>query len=93
MRAMLPVDAFSRRHATVTPWFALVGLAAVYLLVHSQALASMVGMWDRNPMYSYGYLVAPISLVMIWSRRRTLAQRRAATGRGSGARRARSRGW
>lgn len=34
------------------------------------ALASMVAVWNREPDYSHGYLVAPLALLALWLRRK-----------------------
>jgi EpsI family protein len=49
------------------------GLATLLVLAHGRALLALAGTWDRNPMYSYGWLVLPIGLYMVWARRERLA--------------------
>ena len=49
----------------------LVMLAAV-MWAYWPTLAEMVNQWNRQPDYSHGYLVLPIALFFLWSRRSTL---------------------
>ena len=49
----------------------LVMLAAV-MWAYWSTLAEMVHAWSRQPDYSHGYLVLPIALFFLWSRRSTL---------------------
>ncbi|HEY8550222.1 MAG TPA: exosortase W [Vicinamibacterales bacterium] len=68
-----PADAPPLPAATVRPvWLLAAVLGVAYLMVHAHAIRSLVGMWDRNPMYSYGYLVVPVSAYMLWARRSAL---------------------
>jgi exosortase len=36
---------------------------------YAPSFAGLVGQWDRDPNYSYGYFVIPIAAVILWSRR------------------------
>jgi exosortase len=36
---------------------------------YAPSFASLVAQWNRDPNFNYGYLVAPIALVIFWSRR------------------------
>jgi EpsI family protein len=47
-------------------------LGAGVLFVYADPLTAMVRLWDASPMYSYAYTVPPISLYLLWSRRREL---------------------
>lgn len=47
----------------------VVALATGLLFAHWDALAAMVGLWSRSPMYSYAYSVPFISAYLIWVRR------------------------
>ena len=48
---------------------ALTALMAAATFVHWDALRSMEGQWSRNPMYSYGYIVPLVSVLIFWLRR------------------------
>lgn len=61
------------------PWPAMAlgtGLVVVLWYAHRDALAAMIGLWSRSPMYSYAYTVPVISAWLVWSRRDTLAAMR-----------------
>jgi EpsI family protein len=47
----------------------LLAVAAALVLAHAGALAGMVGVWSRSPMYSYAYTVPFISAYLLWSQR------------------------
>jgi len=66
-----------RSSANVTPWpisiiAIALGLTALVLLFWPTAAAA-VHQWDSSSAYSYAYLIAPISLYVIWSERSRLA--------------------
>ncbi|MCM2681474.1 exosortase A [Echinimonas agarilytica] len=44
-------------------------LISVWLAAFSDALLSMVAIWDRSDTFAHGYIVYPISLYLIWRRR------------------------
>jgi EpsI family protein len=44
------------------------------LVVHTDAIRGMLQLWANSPMYSYAYLVPPISLYLLWSKRTVLAK-------------------
>jgi exosortase len=44
-------------------------LAILFFLLNWSALADLVDVWDREPDYSHGYLVAPIAALFLWFRR------------------------
>jgi EpsI family protein len=48
-------------------------LAAAILFAFRDALWALVGLWTRNPMYSYAFTVPIISLYLLWDRRRAFA--------------------
>ncbi len=71
MSAVLPVA------AKRSPWPAALGalalaLAAVFAL-YGPTFASMVAVWARSETFAHAYLVAPISLWLIWRKRAELA--------------------
>lgn len=45
-----------------------VGLFALF----SETLVTMVGIWDSSATYKHGYIIAPISLWLVWDRRKYL---------------------
>ncbi len=53
-------------------WMAISGVSALAIILWAYwpTLASMVGEWRRQPDYSHGFLVPPIALFFLWSRRR-----------------------
>jgi exosortase len=60
---------FPRRPATAL--FALSATCCIALAwSYWPALASMVSIWNREPDYSHGYLVAPLALLALWLRRK-----------------------
>ncbi len=48
-------------------------LGAGLLAAYARPLAAMVQRWD-SPMYSYAYMVPPIALFLLWSRRQELQE-------------------
>lgn len=59
-------------HRTAWPWVSgLLALAAV-LWAYWPTLGAMVDQWERQPDYSHGYLVVPIALFFLWSRRSSM---------------------
>jgi EpsI family protein len=55
------------------PWLIFVGLVAALLAAHRAPIAGMLDLWNRSPMYSYGYVVPAISFYLVWSLRDRLA--------------------
>jgi exosortase len=52
-------------------WYAITALlAAVFLWAYWPTLTEMVATWDREPDYSHGYLVVPIAIAFLWTRRK-----------------------
>ena len=63
-------------HNGATPSAAWLAVGGAALLVATAwaywpTLVEMVRQWDRQPDYSHGYLVMPIALFFLWSRRST----------------------
>lgn len=52
--------------------------ATALLLVYLDTVQSMVSIWSRSDTFAHGYLILPISLWLIWSRRHYLAGIRSA---------------
>lgn len=48
----------------------LVGIVAIYW----RTAESIVAIWARSETFAHGYLIVPISLVLVWKRRRELAR-------------------
>ena len=53
-------------------WWALLYAVAV-VLVYRDTACSMVSIWQRSDTYAHGYLIVPISLWLIWTKRSVLA--------------------
>jgi len=52
----------------------LTGIAVIaVLLLFGETVRSMAAIWYRSKTYSHGFLVLPISLYLIWTRRRQVA--------------------
>ncbi|PWG62684.1 exosortase A [Sediminicurvatus halobius] len=51
-----------------------VGLIALTLALFFPTAWSMVEIWTRSETFAHGYIIAPISLFLIWRRREVLAQ-------------------
>lgn len=67
MASVHPTSTLGRAH-----WLAI-GLGAAALAVSfAPNLAFLADKWERDPNYSYGYLVIPITLVVLWTRRGSL---------------------
>ena len=63
---------------TATGWrvalpIVVVAVAAI-LAIYWPTFESMVAIWTRSETFAHGYLIAPISLALIWSRRRELSR-------------------
>ena len=53
----------------------LVVLAVVAILaLYWQTAESIVAIWARSETFAHGYLIVPISVVLIWMRRREVAR-------------------
>jgi len=53
----------------------LISIAVVVVVLvwsYASTLAVLASRWSRDPNYSFGYLVVPIALAMLWSRRERL---------------------
>ena len=53
-------------------YLALAGVLGAIVYAHRAALGGMVELWDRSPMYSFGYIVPLVSAFLIWTRRKLL---------------------
>lgn len=58
------------------PWsVALILLGAciaAILAIYGSTAASIVAIWERSDTFAHGYLIVPISLVLVWMRRREI---------------------
>ena len=55
----------------------LFGIALAWIVVwYWDTAAAMVGIWVRSETFAHGFVVAPISLWLIWRMRATLRSRR-----------------
>jgi exosortase A len=52
------------------------GLLVAVLALHWTTVESIVSIWWRSETFAHGFLVVPITLVLIWRQRRTLAAMR-----------------
>ncbi len=48
-------------------------LVVAVLALYWQTVLSMAAIWSRSETFTHGYLIAPISLFLIWQRRKALA--------------------
>jgi len=55
-----------------TPLLMLLAVLAVQLLVYVETYGSMVQTWWRSETFAHGFLILPISLYLIWTRREQL---------------------
>jgi len=53
-------------------YLVLVGVLGSLLYAHASALGGMVALWERSPMYSFGYIVPLVSVFLLWTRREAL---------------------
>src|SRR5690349_20775116 len=53
--------------------FGMIGMAAILLWSYSPTLIGMAERWERDPVYSHGYLVPVFALLLLWYRRKMLA--------------------
>jgi exosortase len=51
------------------PWVSAVTVLAAILWAYWPTLQEMVHQWNQQPDYSHGFLVAPIAIAFLWSRR------------------------
>ncbi len=60
-----------------SPWRsalpALLALVALIMLLYRDTLMAMVDVWNRSDTFAHGWVVAPISLWLIWRQRERLA--------------------
>ncbi|RMD80214.1 MAG: exosortase, partial [Gammaproteobacteria bacterium] len=55
-------------------WVLTVLLLAVMLVEYRKTAASLVEIWSRSGTFSHGFLIVPITLVLLWKRREALSQ-------------------
>ena len=65
---MGPIERDSSRRALI--WFAI--LLLVLCGTSYDTLSAMIGTWSSTTTYNHGFLILPISLYLIWTRRREL---------------------
>lgn len=58
----------------VREWGLVALVLGSVLYSHTDAIRSMVHLWNVSPMYSYGYMVPLISVYLLWTLRRRLAE-------------------
>ena len=57
-----------RRAPVLAAFVAVAGI----LVVYAETVASIVAIWMRSDTFAHGFIVAPISLWLIWRRRHAL---------------------
>ena len=57
---------------TALPWVVLAVVAI--LAVYWQTAESIVAIWSRSETFAHGYLIVPISVALIWTRRKEVAR-------------------
>lgn len=55
-------------------WPLLVGAALLLAVIYYPIFVWLVGQWEANKLYSHGYLIVPISVFLVWRRRREFAK-------------------
>lgn len=65
----------AQARSMVRPWWPVALLAAggLFLYAFRDVVAGLVHQWQTNDAFSHGYLIAPISLYIAWTRRDRLA--------------------
>ena len=58
------------------PLAAVVAAIATTLILLGDTVVSMVGSWSASNAFGHGFIVAPVSLYLVWLRRKELAKLR-----------------
>lgn len=56
------------------PLWALLALLLIFILVFWDSWVSVTSIWSRSDTFAHGYLVAPASLWLVWTRKNNLCQ-------------------
>src|SRR3569623_1959788 len=56
------------------PLIAVVLAVLALFAFYWETVASMVAIWSRSETFTHGFLILPISLILVWQRRRELAR-------------------
>lgn len=64
-----PLDAEAWARLRRLRWVAGSLLALVFVWAYWPTLVTLVGVWQREPDYSHGFLVAPLAIFFVWARR------------------------
>src|SRR5690349_4275294 len=76
-RLLLAADARFASHAPPRGWRsalpAIVAAVLAILAIYSDTAKSIVAVWRSSDTFAHGYLVVPISAVLIWMKRREVA--------------------
>lgn len=72
------ITSLSPINGTVLPWriatvLTLVSILAI-LALYQQTVLSTIAIWERSETFAHGFLIFPISIYLVWSRRKTLAE-------------------
>jgi EpsI family protein len=82
-----PIDGLDVRAPAAIAAVDMAGIAvivALFAVVYQPTFAKLVEYWTNNDMYSYGFLIPIISVILLWSLREQLAGATAAPSWGSG---------
>lgn len=73
MSAIMETKSRSLPAAWQAPLLALATFLLLLVFLYRESLLAMVGIWERSGTFAHCYLVAPISIWLIWRRRQELA--------------------
>lgn len=59
-------------HGQAGLWGAALAALALMAVVYGRTVAALWRMWSHNDTYSHGFLIAPVSLFLVWSLRKEL---------------------
>ena len=74
-------DRLPARSGAAAAWFFLAVLAAALAWAYWPTILDLLHTWETSPDYSHGYLVVPLALYFLWSRRDAFPGFRQATSR------------
>lgn len=52
-----------------------IAVIAIILAIYWRTAESIVAIWSRSETFAHGFLIVPISIVLVWAKRRELAKR------------------
>ena len=78
--SVLQPDGQSGRSPFAAQWRSalpiLLATIAAIILIHWRTFQSIVAIWERSETFAHGFLIAPISIALIWMKRREVANLR-----------------